>query len=625
MCGIAGIIDKTGRPVGSSTVLEMLETMPYRGPNDRGTFCDGPIGLGHLRLSILDLSQNGHQPMKDNTGDLTIVFNGEIFNYLEIKEELEKTGHTFHTHSDTEVILAAYRAWGSACVSRFNGMWSFALWDRAKQTLFCSRDRFGVKPFFYHDAPEHFFFASEMKAILSALPQKPEMNGAYLYQYLDRNVSEDPTDTVFQGIKMLPPGHNLIVSEGKLSVEQYWRVDLARFRASYDYTDPVATFRELLVDAVRLRLRSDVPVGVCLSGGLDSSTIVGIISGILGQKISVFSSVYADPKYNEEEFLDAVLERYPNTVHKITPDPKRFFAVMDQVVAHHDEPIRMPSTFSQWHIFQCVHDHKITVTLDGQGADELLGGYREYYPSYLATLFRDVLRTVSFKKLHTFFRTRKDIKTYLGRNFDKDVLKLLLPKKVLAMKRRFAPVKRWQDTILAEEFIARYRGTSVAEKENVSPFRDPLSRHLFETFSRTNLPMVLDFEDRISMAFSVEARTPFLDYRIVEFCMALPYEYKMDGYRNKAILRDAFKDVLPEKVFARKDKKGFPTPNEHWFRDEVREELRAIVYSDSLVRHGVFDPKKVRDLFERHQKGENHERLLVRVASTELWMRKYFD
>lgn len=626
MCAISGVFNKNGKPVIKKEIDSMLNTMLHRGPDDRGFYIAPQtqnIGLGHLRLSIIDLTPDGHQPMLSMDGNLTIVHNGEIYNYIEIREELKKLGHRFQSQSDTEVILEAYKAWGEDCVSHFNGMWAFAIWDEKKSKLFCSRDRFGIKPFFYHDSAEHFLFASEIKGILALFKNKPEVNEQFLYQYIDRSVPFGSNQTVFKSINSLQPAHNLIIEDRKVRIKRYWNFDVKRFRKTYDYSNPQKTFRKLVIDAVKLRLRSDVPVGVCLSGGIDSSVVTGIITKILGQKVNTFSSVYKEPKYNEEEFIDEMNKYCGTSSHKLRPssDSKKFFTILEKLIYHHDEPVRGPSTFSQWHVFQCAKE-KVTVTLDGQGADELLGGYKYYYPAYFATLLRDLIFKGKVRNLKTFLEGRRDVKKYIGPTYNWDTLKYFLPRFLIELKKFIRPSKRWQNMVLSEDFIKRAKSSPGFIPKVYS---DPFSQYLFETFTTTNLPMILDFEDRMSMAFSLEARTPFLDYRVVEFCFGLSYEEKMDGYRNKLILREAFKDILPEKIYNRKDKKGFPTPNEHWFRNELKKDLHDIFYSSSFAKHGVFDPLKVQKLFEEHQENANWERILWRVLTIELWMRKYLD
>lgn len=610
MCGIAGIIKFNGQKIEKSEIDKILDTFTYRGPNDRGVFLDDNLGLGHLRLSIIDLSERGHQPMFSLDKKLVLVFNGEIYNYIELREELKKRGRDFISGTDSEVILNSYQEWGEECVKKFNGMWALAVWDKKKKKLFASRDRFGVKPFHYMETDGKFVFASEIKGILAVLNQKPEMNSSFFYNFFDRHIPYENQATLFKEIKILPPAHNLVVKDGRVELKRYWDIDTETIRDNYDYSDPKRTFRELLIDSIRLRMRSDVPVGVCLSGGVDSSVIAGVLTKILGLKVESFSSIYKEKGYEEEEYIREAVSKFKTNAHYIYPNVDNFEEVVYNLIFHHDSPIRMPGTYSQWHVMKCASE-KVVVTLDGQGADELIGGYNYFYPAYLATLIKDF-------RLLKFFKTRREIRERLGIKYDRDVLKILAPSRLAGLGRK----RRWQDKVLAKDFLA---GVGQDFREVPKRFDDKLTQALFECLVATNLPMLLDFEDRISMAFSLEARVPFLDYRLVEYTFGLNYNWKINGYVNKYILREAFKDILPEKIYLRKDKKGFPTPTEYWFRGELKNYLQNIFSSKSLQSHGIFDQAAVIKLFEEHLKGKNHERLLWRVLTTELWMRRYFD
>ncbi|NQU77781.1 asparagine synthase (glutamine-hydrolyzing), partial [Candidatus Falkowbacteria bacterium] len=529
MCGIAGVLKfDSENKVQQEDVDKILDTFKYRGPDDRGIFMDSNIGLGHLRLSIIDLSEKGHQPMFYDNDNLVLVFNGEVYNYLELRDELMGLGYKFTSDTDSEVILASYKEWGSECVKKFNGMWAFVIWDKKENKLFASRDRFGIKPFHYFINDNEFVFASEIKGLLAYLGKKPEIDYPFLYNFIDRRIPYENQKTVYKDIKVLAPAHNLVIEDGRVEINRYWDVDLEYVKKKYDYSDPVKTFRDLLIDSVKLRMRSDVPVGVCLSGGVDSSVIAGILTKILGLKIDSFSSIYKEKGYGEGEFIEKAVSKFKTNPSYIYPGVGDFKGIVDKLIHHHDLPVRMPGTYSQWHVMKCAKD-KVVVTLDGQGADELTGGYTHYYPFYLASLLKDF-------KIIKFFKTRGEVKKRLGINFDKDVIKSFLPKKMFKNK------ERWQDKVLSKEFLAK----ASQEIEDIPKrFGNKLDQALFETFVSTNLPMLLTFEDRISMAFSLESRVPFLDYRLVEFVFGLSYEWKIKGYTNKYILREAFKDILP--------------------------------------------------------------------------------
>jgi len=619
MCGIAGIINFNQRPVNREDIDEMLDTMKYRGPNDRDVFLKGRVGLGHLRLSILDLSPAGRQPMKDDDGFLAIVYNGEIYNYLEIRNELKDRGYSFKTGTDTEIILAAYSEWGEKCVEKFNGMWAFAIFDERKNRIFFSRDHFGIKPLFYHLDENNFFFASEIKAILPRLARR-EINNPFLYNFISRDVPYGSNETVFKGINLLLPAHNLLIElKGKpeTKIWRYWDFNPAVFKKKYDYADPAETFRELLIDSVKLRLRSDVPVGVCLSGGLDSSVITCIISKILKQEIETFSSIYKEEGYSEKEFADEINKECGTRSNLIHPSPENFFEIIKKLVRHHDKPVRMPGSYSQWHVFKCAAE-KVIVTLDGQGADEILAGYMGYLPYYLADLLKDF-------RLGRYLSDIKRIKGNLPSDYRKGILKIFLPF-LSRFKRSVSGSEAWQDQILTEEFIQEHKRD--AEKMRLDPpriFNSHLNQELYRTFTTTNLPMLLDNEDRISMACSLEARVPFLDQRLVEFCFGLDYDWKIRNGMSKFIMRESFKDILPEKIYNRKDKKGFPTPLEHWFRENLRGKMENLFNSDEYSIHGILDPVKAQNLLANHLAGKDYSRILWRALTIHFWLKEYFN
>ncbi|MDI6591483.1 MAG: asparagine synthase (glutamine-hydrolyzing) [Patescibacteria group bacterium] len=439
MCGIVGFVKLKNKKGRTPDLDEMLEVMRYRGPNDKGIYQDKYVSLGNRRLSILDLSPAGHQPMKSEDETLIITHNGEVYNFLELREELEAKGYIFRTNTDTEVILKAYQEWGKNCVKKFNGMWAFAIWDKKQKRLFASRDRFGIKPFFYCQQENFFVFASEIKAILTFVNKK-EINYPFLYNFINRQTPYLCDETVFKNIHFLLPGHNLIIelkeNKSEIKIEPYWEVSISKFKEKYDYLRPIETFRDLLIDSVKLRLRSDVPLGVCLSGGLDSSCITCILTKILGVKIETFSSIYHQPGYGEKEFIDEVNKECNTRFNLIYPDATNFFKILTSLIRHHDKPVRMPGAFSQWYVFKLA-SQKVIVTLDGQGGDELLVGYPYYYPYYLA----DLIRSLSIGK---YLSAIQEIKKNLGESYTKDVLKILFPQ-LSKIRHAFKEKESWQD------------------------------------------------------------------------------------------------------------------------------------------------------------------------------------
>lgn len=619
MCGIAGSIGLDPR-VANAVVARMLDIMPYRGPDDRGIWSDGNVTLGHLRLSIIDLSPAGHQPMLSHDKRFALTFNGEIFNYIELREQLQSLGATFTTTGDSEVILEAYRYWGPDCVSRFNGMWAFAVYDRDTQTTFLSRDRFGVKPLFYTNNGGEIHFASEMKALLS-VTGKVTPNWQYFYHFFDRCTPLGSDQTVFDGILHLRPSHSMIVCNGNVDIRRYWQPSPQR---PLQHDNPVRAFRDLLTDAVRLRLRSDVPVGVCLSGGVDSSVIATLIAS-MGVTPETFSVIYKEPECSEELFVDAVNAATGAHPHTLTPGPHDLFPVLERLVVHHDEPVRMPGCFSHWHVMQCASDH-VTVLLDGQGADEILGGYREFYPHYLASLLLDMaLLRRPADAWGAYQECIKGLQTHMGSSTPsvREAYASLLPHALRSALGR----KRAKQQLFHPDFLSRYAGTAIDDATELSllkKFPSRLDAAMYRMFAETNLPMLLRYEDRNSMAFSLEARVPFLDYRVVEFCHSLDYRMKMKGYTTKWLLREAFADLLPKQVSARTDKKGFPTPTSRWFRNELKDEVRRRLSDGPLYDLGIMHHAEVMRILEQHESGKaDRERDIFRLLTLDVWLRTY--
>ncbi len=625
MCGIAGIIGLDTRQA-EPLVSDMLGRMPYRGPDDRGVWSDGDsVTLGHLRLSIIDLSLAGHQPMVSFDDRFVLIFNGEIFNYIELRDELKTLGGTFSSATDSEVIIEAYRIWGADCVSRFNGMWAFALYDQQTKTFFASRDRFGVKPFFYSWDGSVLRFASEMKALLRG--EKGDPNWQYFYHFFDRHTPLGSDATVFNGIRHLRPSHSIVIRDNTLKIQRYWQSDPTRPVAYFKTEQATKTaFRELLIDAVRLRLRSDVPVGVCLSGGIDSSTIAMIIAS-LGVRPETFSTVYTEPKYTEENFIDLVNGAANGNPHKLTPVSGDFFAVLEKIVTHHDEPVRMPGVFSHWHVMECAKNH-VTVLLDGQGADEILGGYREFYPAYLQSLLMDML---ALRRPLSAVRDFRACTAGLHEHFGavspsvSEVLARILPTAV----RSALGTRRRKNLLFSVEFLRKFGESATDDKAEASLLRrfpSALDREMYRMFIETNLPMLLRYEDRNSMAFSLEARVPFLDYRVVEFAQSLDYRMKIRGYTTKWILREAFKDLLPREVYERKDKKGFPTPTSEWFAGPLSAEVRRRLKDSPMYDLRIMDRQAVLHLVEEHCSGHfDYDREIFRLLSLDVWLRQRVD
>jgi asparagine synthase (glutamine-hydrolysing) len=614
MCGIAGYYRSDGG-VGLD-LSSMTDALAHRGPDDCGTYVDGPLGLGHRRLSILDLSPLGHQPMASPDGRLVIVFNGEIFNYLELRAELATHGHAFRTGSDTEVILAAYAQWGRECLHHFNGMWAFALWDAGKEELFCSRDRFGVKPFCYLQREALFAFASEPKGILAALPEErlPDLDN--LCRYFTYGIVHDEDRTFYRNIRQLPAGHNLLISRSGTACWRYWdypRPDSGLVSA------PAAVlterFRELFLDAVRLRARSDVEVGTTLSGGLDSSAIVAAFRHLFPeQRHCSYSAVFTGPGYDETEYVEAVVDHYHLIAHQIKQEVGDLQADVVRLVRHLDGPLISPAIIPLDRVLGKARADGIVVLYDGQGADEILAGYdNQFYPPYLHSLLR---RTMS--------RPAYGAMQMLG------ALGGMTTMRAQWLARYAAPASHglYRRAISTHDVLTpEFRALAGRPPSWQRHYADQLADSLCRAHAQSILPALLHYGDGVSMANSVEYRLPFMDYRLVEFTFSLPVEQKVAGGWTKAILRNAMEGLLIDKIRRRRWKNGFTTPIREWLLQSP-DLLARTIHSSSFASRGIFDSSIVRGLLPRLAdpvKGARLANHFLRWVTTELWFQECID
>lgn len=628
MCGISGIYNIDGTPVDKEAIEAMCRMLSHRGPDDDGLWLNGSIGFGHKRLSIIDLTEKAHQPMIDTERKLCITYNGEIYNYIELMDELKSKGYHFRSRSDTEVILYSYSEWGVDCVEKFNGMWSFALWDGERKILFCSRDRFGKKPFYYYFDGKTFVFASEIKGILAAKDSCRKPNEPYIQRFLERGIIDDGEETFFDNIKSLPPSHSLTIESSELKTWRYWDFIEEEVRKKYDYKNPEESFRELFKDSVNLRLRSDVPVGTCLSGGLDSSSIVTMASSMLPHPVCTFSSIYDDKDCNESNFIDLVNKTCKTNAYFIKPKEDDLFKLLPKMVWHQDEPNSAPGIFSQWHVMQVAKPH-VKVLLDGQGGDELLGGYFYFFPAYLTSLFKNKKEEGKLACARILKQHRSKIEKLTGQSlkplFAELMRKLFIPRFFDNLFRLPPHNNKKKNSPFMPEFEERIKGKNI-ERELPRWFEDDLSNALYWALTRESIPSLLHYEDRNSMAFSLEARTPFLDYRLVEFSLGLPYSEKIWEENTKYIMRKALKDILPPEITWRRDKKGYPTPVARWFRDSQKEQVKSILFSESFKSRKILDPAYVEDRFKKHSSGAGDWSWEIwRWLTMEIWFRIFID
>lgn len=571
MCGIVGIVNRTGAPVSQEELDRAIDAVAHRGPDGRGTFRSGNVGLGHRRLAIVDLSEGGLQPMHSQDGALSLIFNGEIYNHLELREELRTRGHAFRTSSDSEVILAAYAEWGPDCVRRFNGMWAFAIHDRLENRLVLSRDRFGVKPLFYVDEPAVFAFGSEIGQLLAYLPSRrtdPDRVKCFL---LTGGLDLDE-GTFFEGVRKIPAGTSAIydLKTDLLTIVPYYALEPHPEYEGLGEQEALARFTALLEDAVRLRLRSDVLVGTCLSGGLDSSSIATIASQLNAGTSAPFHAITAiseDLATDETPFAARLVENSHLNWIRVKPSYADFRESLPDIVASQQEPFGGPSLTMQYFVMKAARDHGIKVLLDGQGGDETLLGYEKYYYTFLRQQWRHA-------GLQGVLEGLASIRVANGRlgpaGIARYVLGARLPSIRMAGHRREMPFLKgaasMPDHIAA---FARHSG---------SAFR--LQKLELE---KTNLPVLLRYEDRNSMWHGVEARLPFLDFRLVELSLSLPASFKIRQGWTKWILRKAMQDRMPRDVTWRRNKYSFNAPDAIWLKIHADEMKSAVAGSDLLA------------------------------------------
>lgn len=625
MCGFFGIYYFKGEAKETrDQVSDILDTIRHRGPDDHGYFEDKTIRLGFNRLSILDLSPSGHQPMSNETGDHHLVFNGEIFNYLELKDELKNKGHRFSSTSDTEVILKAYEEYGVECLPHFNGMWGFTLYDARKKRLFCSRDRFGIKPFYYFVDEEKIIVASEIKAILKA-GVKAEVDEGQVFKYLAYGQLDIDEKTMFKNIFQLPPAHFMVLENGNIKISKFWQL---KDEKSFDLPvecnrEILSNFSELFNSAINIRLRSDVPVGALLSGGLDSSAIVSVINQIKKEKglpldIKTFTASYDEKAIDESHFAaDVVRETGINNILVYPGSKGDLSSEVEKVIYHQDEPPLTMTAFAHWYLMKEISKHNIKVIISGQGADEMLAGYVEQFLGYF---LKDLLLSHSYGN---FFR---EIQSFNEKS--KISYPLILMQLIKAtMSRRIALIFK---SFLRERAIQHLNFDFV--KKNWRSYHyspdmknySKLNQQLHRTFVMESIPRILHYEDRNSMAFSIEQRMPFLDYRLVEFIFGLTNSWKMGDGVAKIILRKALKGVMPDTITNRYSKLGFTVPQNRWIQ-EVEGYVSDLFSSASFRQRPYWDSKKIKNLYTKNMGSQaKMDIFLWRVIACETWLNKYF-
>jgi len=629
MCGICGFVTTDKALALPEEILRrMCDVMAHRGPDDSGVYLDGLAGLGHRRLSIIDLS-GGHQPMANEDKSVWIAYNGEVYNHADLRPSLEAKGHRYASRSDTEALIHLYEEEGPEMVHRLRGMFAFAIWDAPRRRLLLVRDRLGIKPLYWAQAGGRLVFASEIKSILESGLIAPELNYDALPEFFAFGYNVGAT-TLYRGIHKLPPGHRMVWENGSSRIEQYWDIQYPPEPAKISEADAIERFTEIFFHCVKLRLMSDVPLGVFLSGGIDSSAIAAVMAKLNSEPIKTFSVGFAEREYCEFDYARELARSIGAEHHEVVLEPQNFFDNLPRLIWHEDEPIRWPSSIPLYFVSKLAREN-VKVVLTGEGSDELLGGYQKYWASTQNYAFA---RTVGLaipqalrkrvlgravwhlpipmkgRKLlwHSFLCRTNDPEDLIYDNFygvfNKDL-----------QDRLFAPVVRgkldsldpWRPT------MSYFRGNSATSL---------LDRMLY-TDTRTYLVELLMKQDQMSMATSIESRVPFLDHELVEFCATLPPDLKLRGKTGKYLLRKAMGSMLPQSILTRK-KMGFPVPLRLWFADQFNTMARELLTDPGARSRGIFDDREIHRILDEHLSGRRdwNDQIWI-LMNMELWLKQF--
>jgi asparagine synthase (glutamine-hydrolysing) len=632
MCGIAGIVASDGlAPEDRARAIAMRDVITHRGPDDSGLFIDERAALAHRRLSIVDLAA-GHQPLANERDDVWIVFNGEIYNHADVRPGLEAAGHTYRTRCDTETIVHAYEQWGDDCVDHFRGMFAFAIWDVRRRRLLLARDRMGVKPLYWARVGSRLLFGSEIKAILASGLVRAEANEDSLPELLGTRYLSG-TETLFKGVHRLLPGHTLVFEDGRITIRQYWDVPIGKSNPEVERLSEagaVRRFRELLEESVRIRLMADVPLGMFLSGGLDSSAIAALMARMIDRPLQTFSVAFKQRAFSELDYARQVARAIKAEAHEIVIDDHDFFSALPRLVWHEDEPIAHPSSVPLYFVSSLARQH-VTVVLTGEGSDELLAGYGKY-PRI----------TWNWRAGTVYERT---VPRRLREAVSRHIVPALPGRPGRYARRSFLAMDRTPEAMFLDNFasirldeqrrllaarlqasvdpVAAY-GSSMASFNRPNGHSTLLDRLLYADI-KTYLVELLMKQDQMSMATSIESRVPFLDHKLVEFAAALPDSWKLSGLTTKRILREAMRGVLPESILNR-PKMGFPVPFGAWVRGRWNSVARDVLLDRRSRERGVVDPVAVERLLIDHAAGrtDGADRLWS-LLNLELWYRTFID
>ncbi len=625
MCGFVGIIKKDESSVSLPLLANMAETIRYRGPDEEGFYNKGPVGFYHNRLSIIDLKTGG-QPM--TIGPMTIIFNGQIYNYQELRESLKAAGHVFFSTSDTEVLLRMYMQFGPDCVNHLNGMFAFLIYDRSKQRIMAARDRFGIKPLYYFEDANQWIFASEIKAIIAhpsvqAKPDYDSIKEYLVFQYVLNG------DTFFKNIQKLVPGHYLLLrlDTHSAKIVKYWEPNFD-IDSRHTETDFIARLKELISSAVSLRLRSDVPVGAYLSGGIDSSIVSILAAQKMSKPLKTFTGAFKEgPEFDETLFAREAARAAGARMFEVNPRERDFIELMPKLIYQMDEPMGGPGLFPQYMVSKEAAK-EVKVVLGGQGGDEVFGGYTRYLIAYLEQSLKGAIYETNDEGIHIVS------------------LSSILPN--LSVIQQYVPLLRhfWEEGLFQPmdqryfRLVDRSRGDQNAfspdfvhqsDRERIFTrfqelFNHPKTLSYYNKMVHydlvTNLPALLQVEDRAAMANSLESRVPLLDHRIVDLVTRIPPPMKFKGAKLKYILKKAMGDILPPKILERKDKMGFPVPLHLWARNSLHSYYKEILLSPLCRNRGIFNPGYMKKLIESE---DDYGRRLWGMLNIELWFREFID
>lgn len=623
MCGINGIIYFNSfcsqKPFSffDNNIQKMNDEVSHRGPDSEGKLIEYPVCLGFRRLSIIDLSDEANQPMFNEDKSIAIIFNGEIYNYTELIPELKSRGHIFKTKSDTEVIIHSYEEYGFDCVNKFNGMWAFAIYDFRKKIFFASRDRFGVKPFYYFLDEKNFIFSSEIKAILKINNIK-EANHGKVFDYLTYGYRTNNGETFFKGINELKPAHNIIIQNDKIDIRRYWNFNITDIKE----TEIKDRLNYLLYDSVRLRFRSDVPVSILLSGGLDSAIITKISDELIAsgdiknEYVTAFSAVFPGFEYDESDLIEEFLKKCNHIKSvKITPGSDDLLNSIHKFVYGMGEPVFSATSFAHYTLMKEIKKQNVKVVLNGQGSDEAWCGYDKYILGYF--LLGHLLSNPG--KFFTEMNSFSEQKKYSYKYILQQVLKALLSRRRASYLR-----SKYQEKIydtLSNDFIRNNK--RYLDNPSYKRFsKNSLVNYLKYNIQYQGFNQILHYEDHSSMQNSIEMRSPFIDYRLMEFAFSIPVKHKLDNAVTKKILRELFKDKIPGSIINNPKKIGFVTPFDNWMDNgKIKSLTDDLINSESFNNKSIFNSKKIKDIFNNKNKFTQFP--YWRVINLELWSQIY--